>query len=297
MGKFAQRRAQEAAQQPVAEQATHSVFAQRRAKVQADNVNAGNTDNLPDMPESLLTLEQCQVALSIHRDRLKQIKVVDEKAQYKRAAIADLEPFVQAYVAQGHNYPNDVAVWLAIWYFDCGLIEAFVSLAMHLQSQSQTLPSNFTSTIEVWICDQVYDYAAGKYKQQHSAGPYFGQVFDALREQQWNLYEPVGSKMWAMAAKLASLQGDHAKVVEFGEHALAMNDKAGVKKLVSEAKKQIAKHAVKTDVTDNSEGISEENSEGNTDSTKGANDNVTIPDGSTDLQEPVGLSELPELPE
>ncbi len=244
MGKFAQRRSDNKGHAPVNNKAlaTTSVFAQRRAKVQVAQVPS-NADEVPQMPESFTSLAQCQAALQVHRARLKTLTTLEDKANYKRTALQDLEPFVQEYLLQGHNYPNDVAVWLAIWYIDCGMIEPWLRLALHLQAQGQKMPPMFSSSMEVWICDQIYDYAADKYKNQQSADPYFWAVLAVLDEHKWDLYEPVGSKMWAMAAKLASLKDDHAMVVTFGEKALAMNDRAGVKKLVNAAKAALEKEA------------------------------------------------------
>jgi hypothetical protein len=78
----------------------------------------------------------------------------------------------------------------------------------------------------------MYDYAAAKFKAKASASPYYDAVLSALVVHEWELHEPVGSKMWAMAAKLASLEEAHELVVEFGTKALALNERAGVKKLV-----------------------------------------------------------------
>ena len=236
MGTFAKRRASGKTHVTVDDStvAAVGVFKQRQVKKLVADLNA-NPDKVPDMPAELISLEQCQVALTVHRSRLSAMNTLEDKVAYKVTALADFEPFLKGYVEAGHNYPNTVAVWAAIWLFDCSQVEAGLTLALHLIEQGQVSPPSFGSTLEVWLCDQMYDYAAAKFKAKESANPYYDALLAAITQHDWDLYEPVGSKMWAMAAKLASLEEDHDRVVAFGTKALEMNERAGVKKLIKKS--------------------------------------------------------------
>ena len=195
----------------------------------------------PLLPNDLASLENCQIALQVHLARLKELKTLPEKADYKAKVLGDLQPFVDEYVAQDHYYPNDVAVWLMVWLFDVGRIEQAINLGLLLVNQDQKLPGKFGSDLVTFICDYTYDYAAAKFKDNESAQPYFDQVFTAMNDQDWQLHEVVEGKIYAMAAKLATQTKDHTKVVEYGTKALQINPKAGVKKLVDKATRALAK--------------------------------------------------------
>ena len=84
MGTFAKRRESGKTHVTVDDKtvATVGVFKQRKLKSLVADLNA-NPDKVPDMPSELISLEQCQVALTVHRSRLSTMNTLEDKAAYK----------------------------------------------------------------------------------------------------------------------------------------------------------------------------------------------------------------------
>lgn len=242
MGVFKDRKAKGLARKDIAVVAVTGVFAKRR--LAANVVDVGGKQAPPPLPDNFDSLEQCQIAVEVHLQRLSTLKTLEEKAAYKLKALEDINPFVDLYISSGHNYPNSVAVECAIWQLDCGLIDKALPLALLLIKQQQIMPKRFSSSMGVWLCDTVYTWSANKLTAEEAASPYLGTLIEHMQTEQWDLHEPVGSKLFAMAAKHADLQKDYAEVVRLGEIALGMNDKAGVKKLVNIARAELGKNTV-----------------------------------------------------
>jgi len=81
MGTFAKRRISGNTHVTVDDQTAVSVglFKQRQVKSLVAELDA-NPAKVPDMPDELISLEQCQVALTVHRSRLSAMNTLEDKA-------------------------------------------------------------------------------------------------------------------------------------------------------------------------------------------------------------------------
>jgi len=249
MGKFADRRKAGEINKKINGNAIAGFFSSRRKGNTVDPANHIGYDPANGVDKSsiathngstLTSFEQYQAAVQIHTQRLKEIKTLEEKAEYKKTVLAEFKPFVDDYIASGHNYPNSVAAEYLIWLLDCELIDEALPLGILLIKQGQPMPKRFKSDMPVFLCDAVYDWATTKLNTQQSASPYLETLLDELTKEEWELYEPVGSKMFAMAAKHADMREDYEQVIHYGTIALSMNEKAGVITIVNKAKKIVA---------------------------------------------------------
>jgi hypothetical protein len=166
-------------------------------------------------------------------NQLKQLKTIEAKAMAKGTMLEQYLPFVNSYVNSGDNYPNSVAVQVAIWLVDTGNIPAATHLLLHLIKQGiHHTPFNFDRTLEVFTCDAIYDWATDLYKKGEIAGDQLATVVSAMEADAWALPPVVTSKMYAMLAKHKSIAGEYATAFALCLKAEAVNpDGAGVKKL------------------------------------------------------------------
>jgi len=187
------------------------------------------------------TFEQLQVAMEVHRGRIKESKTLEEKARVKAELVPDYLPFVDAYLINGDDYPCDVAVWVMIWLFDIGSIEKGLELGLYLiKTGNQKMPRGFSSDFETFICDQMYDWSNVQLKADQSASPYLDEVVSTMQVDGWDLHPLVAGKVFNMAAKHKSRIGDDEGCIALCELAEKANPKkAGVKTMMTDALKRI----------------------------------------------------------
>jgi len=198
-------------------------------------------------------LEQLQTAMEVDLARLKTYGTVDEKRAAKVTLLPNYLPFVESYMANGHDTPNSIAVRVMIWLIDTGNIEKGVELGLYLiNTGNQVMPAGFASSMQTFLCDYVYDWANAQLKAKQSASPYLDVIITALLVDKWELNGIVASKMYAMAAKHQNLKGDLRACVRYCNLAEQVNPEgekgAGVKTLKKDTLKTIDKLPPETGV-------------------------------------------------
>jgi hypothetical protein len=191
----------------------------------------------------LQDLEHYQAAMSADLAKLSAIKDIAEKAKAKQQMLSTYWPFVKAYVDNGDNYPNDIAVRIAIWLFDIQDIEKGLDLSLHLIKQGiHVTPDKFDRDLPTFVCDAMYDWSSALLKVDQSANPYLDALVATLDNDQWSLAPPVKSKMYAIAAKHKKREGDWINCLALCEKAEQINPEgAGVKGIKNEAQAQVKK--------------------------------------------------------
>jgi hypothetical protein len=179
-------------------------------------------------------LAHYQAAMQADLASLKALKTVGEKVAAKEKMLEAYVPFVEDYLKQGHDYPNDVAVQAMIWLLDVGNVELGLNLALTLIKQgNQHMPERFDRRdIETFLCDAMYDWANALLKKEQSVSPYFDTLAATMTADKWDVHPAVASKVYAMLAKHKLREGDYQAVVDLCDRAESVNpDGAGVKSL------------------------------------------------------------------
>lgn len=208
------------------------------AEAEKTGINPYLLDDHPEMVPAPDSFGHYQAAMSADLASLKELKTLEEKQAAKRNMLPAYLSFVDDYVAQGHDYPNDIAVQVMIWLLDVGEIESGLNLALTLIKRgNQIMPAKFDRRdLETFVCDAVYDWANELLKKDQSANPYLQTTVDALRDGHWDVHPAVASKMFVMLAKHRKLEGDWQAVFDYCNLAETVNPEgAGVKTLRQEA--------------------------------------------------------------
>ncbi|MCX4187176.1 phage terminase small subunit [Methylophaga sp. OBS4] len=196
-------------------------------------------------PASIRMFDQLKAAMETDLQRLKTKHTMEEKAELKLELLPNYQGFVDDYMANGHNYPNSIAVWVLIWLLDVGDIEKALDLGFYLiRTPKQDTPANFgRADLPTIICDAVYDWASAELKAGRSASPYLDQVVAVMLDENWQLSPPVASKMPAMLAKHEFAKENFENTVHWCEVAERLNPEGhGTKTMKKEAlKKALAK--------------------------------------------------------
>ncbi|MFZ2405527.1 MAG: phage terminase small subunit [Methylobacter sp.] len=185
-------------------------------------------------------LADYQAAIAIDLAKIKAEATVEGKARVKQTVLPTYLGFVNDYVEQEHNYPNDVAVLVMIWLLDIGDIEQGLNLALHMIKQGQKMPPKFDRPMTEFVCDFIYDWANKELKADHSASPYLDLLAATAENDRWDMHPLFLGKLFAMLAKHKKRNGDYAEALELCLKAEAINpEKAGVKGLKEELQKLI----------------------------------------------------------
>lgn len=183
-------------------------------------------------------------AMKVDGKRLKDIDDIEERNRVKKELIAGYRPLI-AEAIKGRLVDSDLISELLIWLFDIDDIEAALKLGFVLVDKGLNLPPRFDRTMETFICDTVYDWAAKLLKAEppQSASPYIDNVVNVMDKQHWDLNPIVRGKMYAMLAKHKFNDKEYALCVELCDKAEAENPKkSGTIKLKQEAE-QLLKQA------------------------------------------------------
>lgn len=184
------------------------------------------------------SLAHYQAAMLADLGTLKGLKTLDEKQAAKRTMLAAYLPFVDDYIAKGHDYPNAIAVQVMIWLLDTGDIERGMNLALKLiEYGNQHMPERFERRdIETFLCDAMYDWANALLKKQQSASPYLDTVVETMEMMPWDLHPAVASKTFVMLAKHKLREGAYQAAIDLCDKAESVNPEgAGVKSLRASA--------------------------------------------------------------
>lgn len=172
------------------------------------------------------SLDHYQAAMDADLGSLSALTKLEDKAAAKKTMIETYWGFIKAYMDNGDNYPNSVAVRVMIWLFDVLDIERALDLAFYLiKTGVQVTPSKFDRDIPTFVCDAVYDWANALLKMDppQSASPYLDALVATLDNDKWSLAPPVQSKMYAMLAKHKNRVGEYALTVSLCEKAEQVN--------------------------------------------------------------------------
>lgn len=189
---------------------------------------------------AIADLVHYQAAMEIDLGKISAEKVLTDKARVKAVVLPTYLPFIEDYVNQGHNYPNDVAVQVMIWQLDTMDIENGLNLALLLVQQGQKMPAKFDRDMATFLCDFFYDWAGALLKDDLSASPYLDVLVATADADQWDVHPLCISKLFVMLAKHKERSGDYAEALTLCEKAEAVNpEKAGVKGLKERLQKQL----------------------------------------------------------
>lgn len=191
--------------------------------------------------------EQLQAAMVTDVARIKTKPVIEDKQALKRELLPNYLPFVEAYVSDGHDYPNDVAVQVMVWLFDVNDIDNALKIGAYLVATgTNELPAKFARNLLTFISDEVYEWANAQLKAEQTASPYLDDLVGFIDSdtviKEWDLHPLVISKNMAMLAKHKEREGKLAECVALCERAEVANPEgAGVKTMKERVQKALIK--------------------------------------------------------
>ena len=228
-----------------------SIARQHKAKVQADikdgKVVVGNTPAANAVKGLAGAKKAGDLMLVALEDDLATLSTIDnlaERAQRKKTMLPKYLDYIASYQASGARHPNPVLVRVIIWLLDVEKIDAALALADLAIEQQQLMPERFKRDLPCFVIEMVVDWAERQNKENHSAEPYLSEVVQRVLSKKWLISEPIiGGKLFKQAGINAELVGDDKSAIGHYETAMAVNERAGVKTRLDNARKRLVNSA------------------------------------------------------
>jgi len=226
---------------PLEQAEEHAAPKKRLSKlkqVQADNKTVAL---MPIADKNAIgSLANYQTAMKVDLGKIANQKTILDKLKLKQSFLPTYLPFVQDYVESGDNYPNSIAVQVAIWLLDINEIEHGLNLALHLVTQGQKMPDKIKRHLPTFLVDEMYEWASHLLKEDQGTSPYLEQLVDAMEQGDWDVHPLCWSKAYSMLAKHQVRNADYEEALKSVIKAEQRNpEKHGVKGLKAEIEKQL----------------------------------------------------------
>jgi len=146
---------------------------------------------------------------------------------------------VEAYLAGGQIYQNEVLTRIMVWCFDVGDIETALKLAAVAIEQKQPMPERFDRDVVTYVADAFREWCKAQRVAENPIQPYFDRMFEAVIV--WPVHDEIKMKYCKIAAEEARKAGDPERALTLYKEAERYSpQKAQVKTVKAELEKEIA---------------------------------------------------------
>lgn len=133
-----------------------------------------------------------------------------DRTDHKRnVLIPKYKALAEAYLAAGEKYENPIFSTLIVWLFDIGDLSTAIDWCFKAIDLELPTPDFLRRDWPTFCADQVLDWAKVQAERGQNIEPYFGQVFEKIRND-WRLHEEVNAK-WYKFAGYFLLRDDEGK--------------------------------------------------------------------------------------
>ncbi|MFC3338135.1 phage terminase small subunit [Paracandidimonas soli] len=171
--------------------------------------------------------------------RLKEVQSIERKIEVKRELLSDYDSWVAGALEGGQGAQDEILVTVMVWRMDVGDFDEALRIAHYVLKHDLVLPDQYERTVPTVIVDEIADAALALQKN--------GQSFplNLLRETHdmtvnLDMPDQASAKLHKALGYELRAAGKLPEAVEQYERALQLNDKIGVKRLITELKAEIA---------------------------------------------------------
>ncbi len=149
-------------------------------------------------------------------------------------------PYVENYLARDEVFKNPVLVQCMIWCFDVHDINNALRLANICIEQKQSMPTQYTRTLHVFIADSFREWCEHCFRHNESIEPYFSEMLTKVMD--WPIHDAIKCGYYKIAAEQAEKNADYEKALELYLLAEKTDEKAAkVKTTIAKLRKLIEK--------------------------------------------------------
>jgi len=173
--------------------------------------------------------------------RLSAIDDIPAKIELKKELIKNYEALIKQFLA-GNKAEKSIVAEIMVWLFDVSEVETALLVAFGLIDINQPMPGKFNSntTIQMFVCRSVGEWARPLLKNKLSASPYLGWLIEKIDGDFWDLPAALASEIYVLQAKFKFEEEQWADVVSLVDKAEKVNPESyGAKTLRSNALREL----------------------------------------------------------
>jgi len=164
-----------------------------------------------------------------------------ERHPFKKELIEKYKAYAQAMMKYDNWAGQKVIFYWLLWRLDIEGFEAVEPLFYKAIQHGLTTPDEFKRDWQTIYLDTVYIYSNKAFKEEKEfVTEYLLRAVTDLTEGKVVTNTPLKSKLFALMGKVAYRFNDPKLAIKYFEKALSLDDGAGVKKLLKQAKEQLA---------------------------------------------------------
>lgn len=172
--------------------------------------------------------------------RLKEIQSIERKIEVKREILPEYDDWVSGALNGGRGGQDDVLVTVMVWFLDTGNYDDALRIAAYVIAHDLVLPDQYERNVATVVVDEISDAALRAQKDGKAFTLQILKEVDGLTstidmpdQARAKLHKALGAE-YHRAKELVQAK-DHYQV------ALRLNEKIGVKRLITELEAEIAK--------------------------------------------------------
>jgi len=176
--------------------------------------------------------------------RLKEIQSVERKIEVKREILPDYDNWISGVLSAGKGGQDDVLVTVMVWYLDVGNFDEALRIAAYVVQNGLTLPDQYQRNVGTVLVDEISDAALAVQKAASDQAAVFPlQILQEVATLTSGIDMPDQARAKlhkAMGYELRAL-GQLAEAKKQYETALRLDEKSGVKRILTELQADIDK--------------------------------------------------------
>lgn len=178
--------------------------------------------------------------LDADRRRLKDIQSIERKIEVKREILPEYENWINGVLDAGRGGQDDVLVTAMVWHLDVGSFDEALRIGHYVLQHALVLPDQYQRNVATVLVDEVSDTALA----QQKAGKSFPlQVLLEIERltASHDMHDEARAKLHKALGAALYDRGDLREAHRHYTRALELNDKIGVKRLLTEIDAALAK--------------------------------------------------------
>lgn len=178
--------------------------------------------------------------LDADRRRLKDIQSIERKIEVKREILPEYENWINGVLDAGRGGQDDVLVTVMVWHLDVGSFDEALRIGHYVLQHDLVLPDQYQRNVATVLVDEVADTALA---QQKAGKPFPLQVLLEIERltASHDMHDEARAKLHKALGAALYDRGDLPEARRHYTRAVELNDKIGVKRLLTEIDAALAK--------------------------------------------------------
>lgn len=172
--------------------------------------------------------------------RLKEIQSVERKVDVKREVLPDYDNWVVGALDGGQGGQDEVLVTVMVWRMDIGDFDEALRIARYVILHDLALPDQYERNVATVLVDEISDTALAMQKEDKSF-PLNWLIETHDLTDPLDMPDQARAKLHKALGYELKLSGELKQAAKHYDRALTLNDKIGVKRILTELQAEIAK--------------------------------------------------------